>query len=258
MQTEIKNNKFPKDFLWGAATASYQVEGGNSNSDWWQWEEKGKTVDKSGLACDYWNRFKNDHNFLEELGVNTFRLSLEWSRIEPEEGVFSQESINHYRKILEDLKRRNIKTTVTLWHWTNPIWFQSKYGFHNKKAIGIFTDYCQKIVDELGDLIDIYVVINEPMVPLGMGFLGGVYPPGFRNPFKFYRALDNIAKAYRNVYGIIHKKYDNAQVGTSFLYNWYEKADSKMVNILNKISKCYRIDLLGNKIKGYQAFITIL
>ncbi|MFA6183757.1 MAG: glycoside hydrolase family 1 protein [Parcubacteria group bacterium] len=258
MQKETKKNlKFPKDFMWGVATASYQIEGNNSNSDWWQWEEKGETIDKSGLACDYWNRFKNDHDFLDELGVNSFRLSLEWSRIENKEGEFSQETISHYREILEDLKKRNIKTTVTLWHWTSPIWFQRNYGFHNKKSVEIFTRYCQKVVSELGDLVDIYVVVNEPMVPLGMGFLGGVFPPGFKNPFKFYRALNNVASAYKNIYKIIHEKYPTAQVGTSYLYNWYERSDSKMVNVINKISQWYRIDLLGNKIKDYQDYLGI-
>lgn len=258
MQTETKNNlKFPQGFAWGVATSSYQIEGNNSNSDWWQWEEKEKTTDKSGRACDYWNRFKDDHNLLEELGINSFRLSLEWASIEPEEGVFSKDGIRHYREILEDLKKRNIKVTVTLWHWTSPIWFQSRYGFHQSESVKIFTRYCQRVVDELGDLIDMYVVFNEPMVPLGMGFLGGVFPPGFRNPFKFYRALNNIARAYKNVYKVIHEKNSRAQVGISYLYNWYEKADSKLVNVLNKISQWYRINLLGNKIKGYQDYLGI-
>ena len=92
--------KFPQGFLWGTATASYQIEGNNSNSDWWQWEEKGKTTDKSGKACDYWHRFKEDHDLLEELGVNSFRLSLEWASIEPLENNFSPSNIEHYRKIL--------------------------------------------------------------------------------------------------------------------------------------------------------------
>lgn len=258
MKIETKKNlKFPANFLWGVATASYQIEGNNSNSDWWQWEERGRTSDKSGVACDYWNRYKSDHFLLEELGVNTFRLSLEWSKIEPKEGEFSQDNINHYREILEDLKERNIKATVTLWHWTSPIWFGDKYGFHKKESIEIFARYCQKVVDELGDLIDIYVVLNEPMVPLGMGYLGGAFPPGYKNPFKFCRALNNIAQAYISAYKIIHKKYPNAQVGISYLYNWYEKSGLRVVNFLNSLARWYRIDLLGNKIKGYQDYFGI-
>lgn len=249
--------KFPKDFLWGVATSSYQVEGDNVNSDWWEWEQKGKTKDISGDACDYWHLWKSDHDLLQELGCDVFRLSVEWSRIEPEENEFSQEAINHYRKILQDLRNRNIKIAVTLWHWTSPIWFQEKYGFHRRRSVEIFARYGQKIVDELGDLIDIYIVINEPMVPLGMGFLGGVYPPGFRNPLKFWRALNNLAKAYIEIYKTIHDRYKTAQVGTSFLYNWYEKESLGIINLINGLARWYRVDLLGNRIRGYQDYFGI-
>lgn len=254
---ENKILKFPEKFLWGVATASYQIEGDNSNSDWWEWEQKGKTKNLSGKACDYWNQYRDDHIILQELGVNVFRLSIEWSRIEPQEGEFSADAINHYRKILEDLKNKNIKSVVTLWHWTSPIWFQKKYGFHQKKSVEIFSAYAQKIVEELGDLIDIYVVINEPMVPLGMGFLGGVFPPGFKNPFKFFRALKNITAAYIKIYKIIHAKYPSAQVGTSFLYNWYEKENLGIINLINNLARWYRVDLLGNKIKKFQDYFGI-
>lgn len=258
MKKKTKNNlKFPKDFLWGAATSAYQIEGNNSNSDWWRWEEMGKTKEKSGRACDYWHKFKEDHNLLEELGVNSYRLSLEWASIEPAENCFSRENLDYYRKILKDLKSRKIKTVVTLWHWTSPLWFADKYGFHHKKSSEIFSRYCQKVRDELGDWIDIYVVFNEPMVPLGMGYLGGAFPPGYKNPFKFYRALSNITRAYIKVYEIIHQKYPQSQVGISYLYNWYEEKGFGPVGLLNKISQWFRIDLLGNKIKDYQDYIGI-
>ena len=149
------NNKFPKDFLWGVATSAYQIEGGNFNSDWWQWEQLGKTKDKSVTACDYWHKWKNDHDLLSELGVNSYRFSIEWSRIEPEEGKFYVEAIQEYREILQDLKKRNIQTIVTFWHWTSPLWFQEKYGFHKKESIGIFSRYSEKITQELGSLLSL-------------------------------------------------------------------------------------------------------
>lgn len=261
-----KNNKyrrtnkllFPAGFLWGVATSAYQIEGGNSNSDWWEWEKQGKADNQSGIACDYWNRYKSDHELLSELGVNVFRLSLEWARIEPEEGVFSMEAIRHYRKILQDLKNRNIKTQVTLWWWTSPLWFQEKYGFHRKKSVTIFVRYVEKITRELGDLIDIFTVLNEPMVPLGQGFLAGAFPPGFTNPFKFYRALNNLAAAYVGSYKIIHQIRPGAEVGISYLYNCYEAEGlGFFLGALNKILKWYRLDLLGNKIKGFQDYIGV-
>ena len=244
--------------MWGAATSSYQIEGDNVNSDWWEWEQQGKTKDLSGQACDYWNRYESDHALLCELGVGVFRLSLEWSRIEPKEGEFSSEAIEHYRQILADLKSRDIKVMLTLWHWTSPIWFQEKYGWHKKAAVGIFSRYAQKIVDELGDLIDVYVVLNEPMVPLGMGFLTGEFPPGSKNPWKFWRALNNMATAYRETYRIIHSRYANAQVGISYLYNWYEVDGlGPIEKIANRISRWYRIDLFGNRIKDLQDYVGV-
>ncbi len=254
----MKKLKFPENFAWGVATASYQVEGGNSNSDWWQWEKKGKADDESGMACDYWNRYEQDHDMLEELGVDVFRLSIEWSRVETEDGAFSDEAILHYRNILQDLKKRNIRTQVTLWHWTSPIWFQDKYGFHKKSSVEIFARYGEKIVQELGDLIDTYLTFNEPMVPLGQGFLAGAFPPGFRNPFKFMNAVNNIAKAHKKTYEIIHRMRPDAQVGITYLYNWYESEGfGILLDAINNIAQWYRIDLLGNKIKGFQDFIGI-
>jgi len=214
--------KFPDNFLWGAATSSYQTEGNNSNSDWWEWEQKGKTKNKSGIACDYWNRWREDHELLSELGVNSFRLSLEWSRIEPEEGVFSFTAIDRYRKMLEDLKKRNIKTVVTFWHWTSPLWFQKKYGWHRKKSVEIFTRYGEKVIDELGDYIDIAVILNEPAMPLVFGFLLGKYPPEKRNPFFCCKAFHNLVKAYKNIYAYIKEKNKRIPTGITTLYNYFE------------------------------------
>lgn len=253
-----KKLQFPKDFLWGAAASSYQIEGGNSNTDWWEWEKVGKADNESGRACDYWNLYKKDHDLIEGLGVNLFRSSIEWARIEPEEGVFSKEAIQHYREIFQDLKNRNIKTQITLWWWVSPIWFQKKYGWHRKASVEIFTRYVEKVTQELGDLIDIFTVFNEPMVPLGQGFLGGVFPPGFKNPWKFWRAVNNLASAHREAYKIIHKIKPDAPVGITYLYNWYESEGfGILLNPINKLAQWFRIGLLGNKLKGFQDYIGV-
>jgi beta-glucosidase len=248
---------FPKNFLWGVATSAYQIEGGNSKTDWWKWEKQGKTKYQSGKACDYWSCWKGDHAWLSELGVNIFRLSIEWSRVETAEGVFSSEAIQKYREILQDLRNRKIKTQVTLWHWTSPIWFQEKYGFHNKKSVVLFSRYAEKITQELGDFIDIFVVFNEPMVPLGQGFLGGLFPPGFKNPIKFWKAVNNMTKAYIEAYKLIHKIKPEAMVGIAYLYNWFIPEKLPLGRVIEKIIKWFRIDLLGNKIKNYQDYFGI-
>jgi beta-glucosidase len=250
--------KFPDGFLWGTATSGYQIEGGNFNTDWSEWEKKGKTNETCGQACDYWNRWKNDHALLSELGVNVFRFSIEWARIEPEEGKFSDEAIEKYREILKDLRTKNIKTQVTLWHWVSPDWFSKKYGFHKRSSREKFERYVSRVVEELGEFIDIYVVFNEPMVPLGMGYLTGKFPPGFKNPWKFWQAANNLAKSHCKAYEIIHKKYPESQVGITYLYNWYSVDGLGFFEkIANKVSKWYRIDFFGNKIKDFQDFIGI-
>ena len=250
--------KFPNGFLWGAAASAYQIEGNNSNSDWWEWEKQGRADNESGRACDYWNSYQKDHDLLQELGVGLFRTSIEWARIEPSDGNFSEEAIQHYREIFQDLRRRNIKTQVTLWWWTSPLWFQEKYGFHRKASVEIFARYAEKVTRELGDLIDIFTTFNEPMVPLGQGFLSGVFPPGLRNPCKFFQAVSNIAKAHREAYKIIHTIKPDASVGISYLYNWYESEGfGILLKTINKIAQWYRIDLLGNKIKGCQDYVGV-
>ena len=214
---------FPKSFLWGVSTASYQIEGNNVNSDWWEWDQTSPYVkEPAGEACAYWENWSTDHAWLSELGVNAFRLSLEWSRIEPEEGKFSAEALGRYREILTDLKKRNIQTIVTFWHWTSPQWFQKKYGWHKKSAVEIFARYGEEIVKQLGDLIDIAVVINEPMMSLTYGYLKGQFPPGKRNIFLYVKAYSNMVKAYKLAYEKIKFLNPSMPVGITQLYNFVE------------------------------------
>ena len=113
--------RFPSNFLWGSATSAYQVEGGNQNADWWQWElDKG--LENSGQACAHYQLYEQDFDLAKSLHHNAHRLSIEWSRIEPQEGEFSQEALNHYVKVILSLKSRNIEPIVTLHHFTNPMW----------------------------------------------------------------------------------------------------------------------------------------
>jgi len=254
---ERQKLKFPKGFLWGAATSSYQIEGDNSNSDWWEWEQKGKTKEKSGEACDYWNKFESDHEIAQSLNCNAFRISLEWSRIEPEEGKFSYEVIEHYRSLLKDLRNKNMKTVVTFWHWVSPIWFQNKYGFHKRESVEIFTRYGKIVVDELGDLIDIVVTINEPMMPLSFGFLIGKFPPGKINPFAYKKASKNLAEAHKKIYTYSKEKNKNIPVGVTLLYNFFEPNNKN--NPLDRliISFCKRFwnESFANSIVGFMDYV---
>jgi beta-glucosidase len=147
---EIKKElEFPEGFLWGSATSAYQVEGGIENNDWAEAAKEGK-VPSAGRACDHYDRYEEDFDIAKSLGQNAHRFSIEWSRIEPEEGRFDETEIEHYRKVIKALRERGIEPFVTLWHFTLPIWFAKKGGFENKKAPFYFSRYCEYVVRNLG------------------------------------------------------------------------------------------------------------
>lgn len=180
-------NKFPKDFLWGAATASYQVEGFNENTDWAKAAKQGR-VPGAGRLADHYNRYEEDFDIAQELGHNAHRFSIEWARIEPKEGIFDKKEIEHYRDVLKSLKKRGITPIVTLWHLTQPLWFSESGGFERKDAPVIFARYCAHVVRELGDLSEHYSTMNEPNVFGSNGYLRGSWPP-----FKRFAATDLVS-----------------------------------------------------------------
>ena len=123
---------FPAGFLWGVATSAHQVEGGNCNNQWYEWEQAGRITsgDEAGLACDWWRNAERDLDLAHSLGVNALRISVEWSRVEPLAGVFDDEALNRYRAILRAMHARGIRPWVCLHHFTHPIWFERRGGVH--------------------------------------------------------------------------------------------------------------------------------
>jgi beta-glucosidase len=178
---------FPKGFLWGAATASYQVEGGIENCDWAQAARDGR-VPVCGSACDHYMRYESDFDLAKSLGHTAHRFSIEWARIEPEPGVFDDAALEHYRDVLRALHARNITPFITLWHFTLPIWFSESGGFERADAPEIFARYCAHVVGGLGDLCSNYSTINEPSVYGSNGWLRGSWPP-----FKRFALTDMVA-----------------------------------------------------------------
>lgn len=179
--------KFPKQFYWGAATASYQVEGGIENNDWAQAAREGK-VPRAGKLADHYHLYTKDFDLAKELGHNAHRFSIEWARIEPEEGVFDEEEIEHYREVLRALRARNLEPFVTLWHFTLPDWFAESGGFERTDAPEIFARYCAKVVKEMGYLATHYATMNEPNVYATHGYLYGAWPP-FKRARIFWRKI---------------------------------------------------------------------
>jgi len=146
---------FPADFLWGSSTGAHQVEGGNTNNDWWQWEHTpaSTAVASSGDGIDHWHRFETDFALLSSLGQNAHRFSLEWSRIEPAEGEFSRAALDHYAQVLESLARHGLTAFATLYHFTLPQWFAARGGWLAPDALDILGHYVGQVATTLGDLI---------------------------------------------------------------------------------------------------------
>jgi beta-glucosidase len=171
--------RFPDEFLWGTSTSAYQIEGGGTNTDWSRYEgaEGTHCVEPCGLACDSWNRYEEDLDLIVELGLNSFRLSVEWSRIEPQQGVIDQEAIAHYRAVLEACHARSILPVVTLHHFTLPLWVADLGGFENPDIAPWMGAYARVVGESLGSLIGIACTVNEPNIVALMGYLIGAFPP---------------------------------------------------------------------------------
>ncbi len=162
-----KSKAFPDGFLWGCATAAYQVEGNNTNSDLWMLEYLPGTQFKehSGDACDHYHLYPQDISMLADLGFNTYRFSLEWSRIEPEEGCFSNAELEHYRRMLAACHEHNLTPMLTYYHFSLPRWFALKGGWERADAADIYARYCERATRHLGDLIGYASTMNEPDLP---------------------------------------------------------------------------------------------
>jgi beta-glucosidase len=171
--------EFPNDFLWGAATAGHQVEGGNVNADIWplEWAEGSFFTEPSGDACDHYHRYVEDITLLAELGLNAYRFSLEWSRIEPEPGYFSHAALDHYRRVISTCLEHDVTPVVTYCHFTTPRWFAGAGGWRQEQAASRFARYAAKATDHLGDLIPWAITLNEPNV-MAMLEHTGVIPMG--------------------------------------------------------------------------------
>ncbi|MBN2304778.1 MAG: glycoside hydrolase family 1 protein [Anaerolineae bacterium] len=159
---------FPAGFLWGVAGAAHQIEGGNSNSDCWLLEHipGAPFAEPSGDACDHYHRYPDDIALISSLGFNTYRFSIEWARIEPEEGEFSHAALEHYRRMLITCHEHNLTPIVTYHHFTSPRWFAAKGGWEISANAEYFARYCERATAALGDLIGAGCTLNEPNVGL--------------------------------------------------------------------------------------------
>ena len=239
---------FPAGFFWGAATSAHQVEGNNRN-DWSEWEKANakRLVEEakkkhwpdyllnampsplnpenyiSGRACDHYHRFRDDFDIAQKLGHNAHRFSIEWSRIEPEEGKFDEREIEHYREVIRALRERGLEPFVTLWHWTVPLWFKDRGGWEWKESPEAFSRFVEKTVRSLPQ-VRYWIILNETNVYSVFAYLIGRRPLPYKSVWKYMRVNSKLVQAHCKSYRLIKSISSSLWVGTAESNVFFEAA----------------------------------
>jgi beta-glucosidase len=207
-------SRFPPGFLWGSATSAHQVEGNCDRNHWWAWEQEGLRVQPggyvhdgsvSGVACDYYHRFDDDHRLAAELGHRSLRISIEWSRIEPERGRFDPAAMDHYKRVCDSMLRHGLVPTLTLHHFTNPLWAQREGGWENPEMASWLARFAGFAARELSGRVKLWWTINEPMIAPALGYLVGIHPPCVRDPERARLVARNVLLGHGAAYEAVHE-----------------------------------------------------
>jgi beta-glucosidase len=281
LKMQSNSMKIPKDFFWGAATSSHQVEGGNYNN-WSVWEKKNAqflsqtsekrykhlqnypTIKKqagdpknyiSGASSDQFHHHIEDVAIMCELNFNAYRFSVEWSRIEPQKGKFSASGLEYYQKLVDELKRNGIEPFVTLWHWTLPIWFDELSGFARRKNLKYFLDYVNFVTKNLSG-VKFWIVLNEPEVITNKSYLLGDWPPQKKNPILALQVFQNLIKVQNRAYQIIKNNNLTSQIGVAKHNIYFEAYENRFWNLaVTKILDYFANQYFLRKTKNSLDFI---
>jgi beta-glucosidase len=218
---------FPAGFLWGTATAAHQVEGGNWNNDWWMWEHDPTSpcVEPSGDAADHYHRYRQDIEALAGLGFNAYRFSVEWSRLEPEDGEFSLAELGHYRRMAEACRELGMTPVVTFHHFTTPRWLAAHGGWSHPETAERFGRFARWVAHGLRDVLDVVCTINEPNIVATMGYLTGLFPPGIRDPEVRANVNRVLIDAHHRAVAEVRDVAPNARVGLTLAMSEWTAVD---------------------------------
>lgn len=235
-------------FLWGVATSAFQLEG-SPYADWASWDS---ILSANPDITNHYKLYKGDLNLLKDLGVNSYRFSLEWSRIQPKENIWDEEAISHYQEIIDILTENNIEPMVTIHHFTHPLWFIKKYPWHKDASVEKFLEYTEKVLTTIKG-VRYWITFNEPYVLLLGGYLEGCMPPGVKDAASALRALENILVCHGKAYDLIHSEIPDAMVSVAHnmaaLAPWHRW--NPLDRLLSKIAKYfYNHSLLDAFITG--------
>jgi len=266
MDNKKNNLIFPAGFFWGCATSAHQIEGGLLN-DWTEWEKSPKRLANlkkkqedpidfiSGVAANSYVENNADIACLKELNNNAYRFSLDWSRLEPEEGKFNIEALEYYKDFIKKLRAQEIEPFITIWHWPIPFWLRDKGGWKNKIIVDYFKKFTEKVGNYLNEEVNFWITLNEPMIYASQSYLIGEWPPQKRNIFSFLKVINNLAAAHRESYQILKLIDANNKVGIAKHNIYYESAGGIINNTLKKFIDWFQNFRFLNKIKDHQDFI---
>ena len=227
---------FPDGFLWGTAAASYQTEGGNVWSDWHHFERadlqnappQRRFADLAGRATEFWTRYETDLDLAAELGARGHRMSVEWGRVEPESGRVDRDALAHYRRQLEAARARGLQVCLTAQHFTVPTWTVARGHFQRADAVvGPFRRYVGVLADALGDLVDLWVPVNEPTVVALAGHLIGAHPPFETSALKAVRAYRTLVRMHAAGYHALKARDSRTRVGCAHAWLGAEPWDAR-------------------------------
>ncbi|MDQ3662325.1 MAG: family 1 glycosylhydrolase [Actinomycetota bacterium] len=249
---------WPEGFIWGTATAAHQVEGGNTNSDWWAWEHAAGTPcrEPAGDACDHYHRYPEDIALLAELGFNAYRFSIEWARIEPEEGEFSKAQLEHYRRVLSCCREHGITPLITFHHFTSPRWVAARGGWESTSTPDRFARYCEHAAAHLGDLIAVACTINEPNIVAEIGYELGHFAPGVASASARDRANHNFILAHQRGREAI-KSANDIPVGLTLAMSDYQAVsggEAMLDSLRERSEDIYLESAAGDDFVGVQTY----
>ncbi len=251
---DLDNVCYPKNFLWGTATAAYQVEGGFTNSNWNWWENQtlpnGKPAivnnQRCGQADDEWNLYPLDIQLMKKLGVNAYRFSVAWSKIFPAPDSVNKNALKHYQDLCDSLNKQGITPVVTLFHFTYPEWFMDSGGFVYQKNIKYFVKLAAVVYQALQKRVKYWITINEPVVFAYEGYFIGEYPPGKSDPQLAAKVLVNLLYAHVAVYDTLKKLSKNHGIKVGIVKNITQMDPYRRFNLMDNLI-AYFADLNFNQ-----------
>lgn len=253
------DRSFPDGFRWGTATAAHQIEGGSWNNDWWRWEHTPGSGcrEPSGDACDSWNRWPDDVALLRDLGFTDYRFSIEWSRIEPEDGEHSVAALDHYVRLCEALLAAGIEPVVTFHHFTTPRWLADQGGWTNPITAERFAVFCERAAGRLAGLMGRACTINEPNIVATIGYLLGAFPPGQQDRALRHQANEVFVDAHRRAVEAIRSAAPGVPVGLTLSMDDYQAVDggeSKRDQIRRGMEDVFLDATAGDDFIGVQTY----